>query len=338
MLTQGQAIEFIEKCFGQAILTNGGLNAAVVCPHCAEKTDNLEKKKLVIRTDNFICHCWVCNYRSGNLVNLLSTFHPHFIEEYREKFKLKQSYKHCGVIDFSDLFDDNKQQIVKTPEIQLPHGFTLIANNLGKNNKSVDEAWAYLKGRGLSVSDLWLWKFGITEYKPPKGEPNYRFRVIVPSFNCSGAVNYFSARAYWKSISGPKYTNPHIPRETIVFNELNIDWSEELTIAEGVFDLVKCNENATCLLGSTLDESYILFQKIVEHNTPVLLALDNDAKNKTLSLANLLTEYGVKVRIFQVPEKMNDVGEMTKSQFIENARNAMLFTKQDLLRFKLGVL
>jgi hypothetical protein len=59
MHTQGQAIDFIEKCFGKSVLSNGGMNASVVCPKCAEKQDNLQKRKLVIRTDDFLTHCWV---------------------------------------------------------------------------------------------------------------------------------------------------------------------------------------------------------------------------------------------------------------------------------------
>lgn len=337
MYTQGQAIDFIERCFGVPTLSNGGLNASVVCPRCAEKEDNLKKKKLVVRTDDFLTHCWVCGYRSTNLVNLLADYHPHLIEEYREKFKIQQPFKRCITFDIHDLFDEKKQaEEPSTPPLQVPVGFTLLATNLGKGIKHVEEAWSYLKSRGISMQELWLWKFGVTDYMAPKGEQSYRFRVIVPSFDSQGNLNYFSARAYWKSFQGAKYANPNIPRESLIFNEINIDWTQELTIVEGVFDLVKANENATCLLGSTLDQSYLLFQRIIENNTPVLLALDNDAKDKTLKLAKLLTEYGIKVRIFHVPDDLNDVGQMTKTMFIEHAEKAVDFAVSDYLGFLLS--
>jgi hypothetical protein len=336
MYTQGQAIEFIEKAFGQATLTNGGLNASVICPKCAEKEDNLQKRKLVIRTDDFLTHCWVCGYRSTNLINLLSQYHPHFIEEYREKFKIQAPFARCMVLDLSTLFDEKKPEQTLAPPVQLPTGFTLMATNLGTGNKAVDNAWKYLKSRGITERDLWLWKFGVTEHRTPEGEQNFRFRVIVPSFDAQGDLNYFSARAYWDKLKGAKYSNPNIKRETIIFNELNIDWTQELTLVEGVFDLIKCNENATCLLGSTLDQTYLLFQRIVERNTPVVLALDNDARHKTFKLAKLLTEYGISVRIFRVPSDLNDVGQMTRVRFIEELPHARVFSPADYLRYKLG--
>lgn len=155
--TKGQAIDFIEKCFGKSVLSNGGLNASVVCPKCAEREDNLQKRKLVIRTSDFLTHCWVCGYRSSNLTNLLSDYHPYLLEEYHEKFNIKQPYKRCTVVDVSELFEEQSSE-PNTLQVQLPVGFTLLANNLGKNIKHVDDAWHYLKNRGVTESELWYWK------------------------------------------------------------------------------------------------------------------------------------------------------------------------------------
>ena len=62
MPSQGEVIEFIERAFGPGSLSNGGLNISVVCPVCAELKDNLQKRKLVIRTDDFLTHCWVVDH------------------------------------------------------------------------------------------------------------------------------------------------------------------------------------------------------------------------------------------------------------------------------------
>lgn len=336
MHTQGQVIEFIERAFGTATFSNQGLNASVVCPVCADKEDNLQKRKLVIRTDDFLTHCWVCNYRSTNLVNLLSRYKPHLLQEYREKFKIKakEKYRRCIALDLSHLFD-RPSEPEPLPPLHLPEGFTLLANRLESKNKVVKGAVEYLYGRGLTKEDFWLWKFGVTEHKAPKGEQDYRFRVIVPSFDVKGNLNYYSARTWWSKFKGNKYANPHIPRESVIFNELMIDWSQELTLVEGVFDLVKCNENATCLLGSTLDPSYLLFQRIIENSTPILLALDNDARPKTFNLAKLLLEYGISVRKLEIPKELNDVGQMTKQQFMAAREGAKLITTAEILRHKL---
>ena len=50
---------------------------------------------------------------------------------------------------------------------------------------------------------------------------------------------------------------------------LNIDWNRELSIVEGPLDLLKTNDNATCLLGSALNEDFKLFQKIVDNKTDI---------------------------------------------------------------------
>lgn len=338
-VTLGKFIEFIENCFGDATLTGTGptLHANVICPKCLfQYGSGYKKRKLAIRVNDHLVKCWVCDYRSTNLVNLLARYKPHLLQEYREKFKIKvkEKYRRCIVLDLNHLFD-RPSEPEPPPLLHLPEGFTLLANHLEDKNKVVKGAVEYLYGRGLTKEDLWLWKFGVTEHKAPKGEQDYRFRVIVPSFDAKGNLNYFSARTWWNKFKGNKYANPNIPREKVIFNELMIDWSQELTLVEGVFDLVKCNENATCLLGSTLDSSYLLFQRIVEKNTPVLLALDNDAWHKSFKIAKLFLEYGISVRFLQVPKEYNDVGQMTKRQFLTAREKAQSITTTDLLRYKL---
>jgi hypothetical protein len=334
--TTGQAIDFIEKCFGASQLSNGGLNVSVVCPHCSSKTDNLQKKKLVIKTDDFLVHCWVCGYRSGSLLDLLKRYHPHFIQEYISKFRQKQKFALASGINLAEKLS-NSTKPLELKQVTLPIGFTMLAPNLHKNNKQIKMAWNYLKARNVTETDLWLWKIGITEHRPEKdsGQLDYRFRIIIPSFDCEGKLNFFSARKYWDKWNGPKYSNPNNPREEIVFNELNIDWTKELMITEGVFDLVKATENATTLLGSDLDENYLLFQKIVAHETPVMLALDNDAKVKTLKLAKKFLEYGISTRKYEIPNKYNDLGQMTKQEVKDSCVNAKNVNLNNLLFWKL---
>ena len=41
-----------------------------------------------------------------------------------------------------------------------------------------------------------------------------------------------------------------------------------MTLVEGPFDMVKCDDNATCLLGSHLPVNSLLFQKLIQNKTP----------------------------------------------------------------------
>jgi hypothetical protein len=100
---------------------------------------------------------------------------------------------------------------------------------------------------------------------------------------------------------------------------------------------MKSIDNTTCLLGSSLEKDYLLFKRIVHHETPVVLALDNDAKNKTYNIALMLYEYGVQVKILSIPEQYNDLGQMNRNEFKEIVGTAKLMTSNELMRYKLNI-
>jgi hypothetical protein len=190
---------------------------------------------------------------------------------------------------------------------------------------------SYLKARGIEDESMyWYWRFGVS-----RRLIELHKRIIVPSFDYRGNLNYFSARTVDDNVR-PKYFNPESDRENIVFNELNINWDEELTIVEGVFDLIKCNDNATCILGSDLTSSFKLFQKILTYRTPVVLALDPDAKAKTLKLAKRLYEFGIQVKIIEYPKHVEDVGSITKNQFMDLLGSAKMFNIDYILKAKIA--
>lgn len=350
LFTRGQAIEFLERCFGASKASNGGLNISVVCPICRAKTGESNKRKLVIRTDDFRSHCWVCNDpQTKNIYRLVYNHSPELAKQFvslfggaYQRFKNKAKPR-CVVVDLNTLMereqsgefleeDDNGFSETKEQVVDLPLGFTLLAEWWDKPQKpkSVYFAIQYLKSRGANIADAWYFKYGITDE-----DRDYRNRVIIPSHDSDGDLNFFTSRTWSDMSRGPKYHNPHFDREHVIFNELNIDWSKELTIVEGPFDLLKANQNATCLLGSSLDETYLLFQRIVHCETPVVLALDNDAKRKTYELAKLFYEYDIKTRIAMVPSSYNDVGQMSKDEFKQILTDASLVTSKALLHYKL---
>ena len=100
----------------------------------------------------------------------------------------------------------------------------------------------------------------------------------------------------------------------VIFNEMNIDWTKRLVICEGAFDMVKCGDNATALLGSDLTPEYVLFDRIVTNGTPIAIALDDDMEYKKHAFAKRLVEYDIDVTIVDLG-KHHDPGEMSKRQF-----------------------
>jgi len=319
IFTKGQAIEFVEKVFGDGKLSNGGLNISVVCPECQHKKGvGYSKKKLVIRTDTFVGHCWVCNFKSRNLVPLIKKWYPNYLGEYVSRFLKSEQLTDISIEEVEEAANHN---------IALPEGYKFL---LHADCYEAKKAKRYLSLRGIfSEKDFWYWKFGIA----PDNE-NTKERIIIPSFSSDGNLNYWTARSYNKKVY-PKYLNPTISRESVIFNEINIDWSKPLTIVEGPFDLLKCNENATCLLGSSFGPEYLLFRKIVENETPVILALDADAKDKSLKIAKDLSEYGINITTLSIPETKGDVGAMTKEEFAHLKDTGTNFNRENYLLEKI---
>jgi len=296
--TTEEKVSFIRAVFGKTRLMNDGINAHVSCPECAKG----DKKKFVIRLDNDLCHCFVCGLKGRTLAPILKKYFPKYYREYCEKF--------LGT-DMASSPDD----VEKDLEARLPDDFTLFVDpSINLVDPDIRDVLTYLKRRGMSKRDMWYFKFGVSIHN------GFRRRVIFPSYNAEGDLNFYTGR----DIDGdrfPKYLNAAVDKKEMVFNELFIDWSEELTLVEGPFDLVKCNDNATCLLGSFLARDALLFQKIIEYKTPILLALDPDAKTKTIKIARSLLEYDVPVRMLDHGE-YDDVGDMTKQEFSRRRQDA----------------
>ena len=90
--------------------------------------------------------------------------------------------------------------------------------------------------------------------------------LILPSYDKNGELNFYVSRNIDADTANSfKYKNANVSKNKIIFNEINIDWNIPLTLVEGPLDLLKTNDNATCLLGSALNEEMLLFQQIVKN-------------------------------------------------------------------------
>jgi len=310
------SINFFESIFGKGRISSNGINFDVRCPVCAP-TD-LTKKKLSIRTDTSANHCWVCGWKARTIIPLIRKFGT---QTHLSIFK--ELFGFAG--DISQLITGQKEEISK---VELPKDFKLItlANEMDPDVKA---AWRYIYSRGLNERDAWYFKLGVSD------EPRWKRRIIMPSFDESGSLNYFIARAIDKD-KKPKYDNPDVDKNPIVFNEINIDWKKRLVLVEGAFDLVKCPDNSTAILGSDLDERHEIFNKILLYNTPIALALDGDMWNKkTPKIVKKLQEYDVDVVVVDV-RPWGDPGSMNKSEFNSALSEARPLSWNDLFINKLS--
>lgn len=279
-----------------------------LCPKC-----NHDKRKLSINFEKNVWKCWICDYKGNNLDRLIKR---------RGNFLQRQEWlKYSDKIDISSSLEELfKENLEEETEIlmSLPKEFISLAN---KNLPlSSIEPKKYLADRGVSKKDILKWKIGYC----PKGE--YSGRVIVPSFNQDGKVNYFIARSYGKS--WPPYKNPNVSKD-IIFNHLYVDFKNDLVLVEGVFDAIKAH-NAIPILGSTLREESRLFQEIVKWDTTIYVALDPDAEKKAMKLIKKLLLYGIEVYKIDI-DGYKDVGEMSKETFSKRKQFAKQITNEDYL-------
>lgn len=311
MQTLTDSIRFIESVFGPGKLARNCKNFDVRCPICAPRDHS--KKKLAIHIEDHRCHCWTCGYKAGTLAPLIFKHGSH--EQFAEYKKLFMSERQRS--RFFQTLDDTQHEI---PKIQLPNGTKLLAQ-AGTSNPDVRAMLRYLfDRRGITERDLWYFKLCYTEH-----DLRWKRRIIMPSFDEDGNLNYFVGRAI-DNQRRPKYDNPDDDKLSIIFNAINIDWTTRLTICEGCFDLVKCNDNAVPLLGSDLNEQSALFNAILTNGTPIALALDSDMwYTKTQSIAKKLVEYNIDVVIVDTRE-FGDPGNATKSQFKQAYQDAKPFS------------
>ena len=281
------------------------------CPSC-----NHHKRKLSVNLDKNAFKCWICDYRGRNLRRLVRRY-----GSYVQLSKWDKITNRFDLANFADLFMDqsDREEEIK---VELPQEFRTLTS---KDRPLISNpAFRYLRERGLSKDDILKWKIGYCY------EGQYRNRIIIPSFNDNGDTNYFIARSY--SGDSYKYKNPRASKN-IVFNELFIDWDQDLVIVEGVFDAIVAG-NAVPILGSTLRADSRLIQKIVYNDTPVYIALDPDAEAKERKIIQTLLKYDIELYKIDV-SGYEDVGSMPKEIFERRKQQASFIDNDNYLLMNL---
>ena len=292
--------------FGQTSLSNDGINCAVRCPVCSE--NKKKKLKLIVRLDDGRYQCWVCGTKGKNIAYLVAKYFANSLETVAKAFDKKIS----GIEE-------------KRVEVELPTDSVFVL----KAGKDPDRKAAvnYLYSRGLTKRDIYRWRIMYSSQR------QYRRRVIIPSFDVDGKLSYYIARSIDKNRI-PKYLNSKIPKNEIIFNEIDVDWRDPITLVEGVFDAMKCADNVIPILGSSLSKSSKLYHALIKNSCDVTLSLDPDLKEKCYHIAKNLAKDGCKVSIAFAPEK-TDLGELDKAQASSVMKNKVAYDPMNALRQKI---
>lgn len=305
-----EKLTFFESVFGSVVLTRDSRNFEVRCPFC--DPDDPKKRKLSIKVQNDICHCWVCGWKSRSALPIIKKFGSSSqLAQYKNLFK-------------QEIITGEREDPVT--KLVFPVDFVHLTDVKLPDDLAVKK---YALDRHISVSDMWKFCLGVSR--------EFRRRLFIPSFDESGNFNYYTARAIDDNVKD-KYSNPIIEKSEIVFNEMRIDWSQEVVLVEGTVDAMKCPENTVPILGSEIDESHKLFIKILEHNTPVVVYLDKNAKKKAMKIAKKFEFYNIATRIVDTDQiDFADPGSTPKEINSELILQAKSYDWLTSIKYSIGI-
>lgn len=284
---------------------------------CPVETCHHHKRKLSVNIEKNSFKCWICEYSSPNIYRLIKRF-----GNYNQKQEWL-SIDNKVDLSFDPFTIFNEKDLKKKEEISLPKEFA----SLTKKNLSflANEPLKYLYNRGITKEDILRWKIGYCS----TGE--YKNRIIVPSFDMSGKIDYFIARSYTDEWN--KYKNPPIEKTNLLFNSLYVSWDEDVILTEGVFDAIVAG-NSIPILGSSLKEDSKIFEEIVKNDACVYVALDYDAEKKANKLISQMIKYDIELYKVDV-SGIKDIGSISKEEFKERKKKATKMTSENLLRYQI---
>ncbi len=260
------------------------------------------KPKLQINIQTGKWHCWVSNEGGHNLFQLFKKAKAtHDQMDELSKLVGKPNYRR-------DDSETTKKQVVK-----LPRDFKSMYEK--SNSPVYKQAMMYLLKRGVTGNDILKYNIGYCE------EGAYRNRVIIPSYDKNGSLNYFVGRDVYNSKL--KYKNPPVSKDVIGF-ELFINWDEPLILCEGVFDAIAIKRNAIPLFGKTV-QSKLKTELYLQSVKKIYVVLDEDAKKDALKLTSKLMENGIEVYFVHMRDKdPSDIGFERMLHKIKNTRRMNL--------------
>ena len=267
------------------------------------------KPKLQVNIQTGKWHCWVSNQGGHNLFQLFKKVGANR-QEFRELSKL------LGETTFYNTKDEPGKQ-----DIKLPDEF----KSLSEPHTSIikDHAMLFLKKRGITEQDIIRYNLGYCT------EGQYQNRIIIPSYDENGRLNYFVGRDFYSSTL--KYKNPPIPKDVIGF-DLYVNWSLPIILVEGVFDAMSVKSNSIPLFGKTILPR--LYQKIVEKKVKdIFIILDSDAFNDAIQMTEKFVNEGINVNFVKLDGK--DPSDLGYKSMISELDNSLPMDFKQIMEMKL---
>ena len=325
--------QLLESIIGQS--TNGkGSNRKFSCPlpGCANRPSKIAgDHKLEVDVDTVEeegkkvnkWHCWSCSGAGKSILTLLKAINASdsIIQQAKEIIKYTESHSSTehSKAHFNGL---------------LPKEYKPLSGKLPKAELKLRHAKAYLKKRGVTEADIFKYSIGYCD------GGSYDGRVIVPSYDAAGKINFLVARTIHDEVK-PKYKNPECSRDIIPF-DLFINWEEPIVLCEGGFDLMAIKRNVIPLLDKEFQPE--LMKKILGSKCKkVYLAIDPDAIKQLVKYAEVLMNEGKQVflvdfSLYEQDEEDRDKidpGKIGFEEFTKIIQKATRLTSSKLMKMKI---
>jgi hypothetical protein len=304
MIYESNVISLLNEVLGQNARIRKGNEAVYFCPCC-----NHYKRKLEVNLDTGYWHCWVCEVRGKTFLSLLKRVRAN-------KSQLDRLYSITG-----EAPKKRRKKVAGQEFVSLPSEF----KSMFPPNESFKyrHAISYLKKRGITHDDILRYNIGYCE------EGEYKNRVIIPSYNADGHLNFFTSRAFYEMPMPHK--SPSVSKDIVGF-ECFVNWREPITLVEGAFDAIAVRKNVIPLFGKIIPDK--LKERIIEnHVSRVNMVLDKDAIQKAVRNSQDLQRLGVTIHLIKLDGKDPSVLGFDKINQLIRDSSPMRFS--DLIFFKL---
>ena len=268
------------------------------------------KPNLQINVKTGKWHCWVSNQGGHNLYQLFKKVGAGY-----QDFKLLNQL--LGETSFYQKDTDKKSEV-----IQLPQEMKLLSD---KKDTSIikEHALRFLRKRGITSEDIKRYNLGYCS------EGVYQNRIIIPSYDSIGKLNYFVGRDFYASTL--KYKNPPIPKDVIGF-DLYVNWSLPIILVEGVFDAMSIKNNSIPLFGKTILPK--LYGKIIENKVKdIFIILDSDAFDDAIQITEKFVNEGISVNFVKLDGK--DPNDLGYKKMITKIHNSLPMDFKQIMEMKL---
>jgi len=288
-------LQLLESILGKGKSTSGN-NIAFFSPFVSHYKPKLEIDINTTSNGENPWHCWISDKKGRSIVSLFKQLNL-------SKDKFDQLSR---IIDVAK-YRTNTPITEKVIALQLPDEYKPLW--ISKVSPDYRNAIHYLKNRGVTIFDILKYRIGYCE------SGQYSGKILIPSYDEDGQLNYFVSRAYYKSDT-QKHKNPNISKDIIGF-DMMINWSEPIVLCEGAFDAIAVKRNAIPLFGKIIQPA--LQKKIIEKRVrDIYICLDLDAIKNALTIAEKFMAEGLNVHLIEIQEAdASELGFLTINKIIE---------------------